>query len=517
MQVKKIKDEALTKGYEITIPSGEINKKIDSKLQEYGRTIHLKGFRPGKAPIQVLRQHYGRRVRGEILESAVNEATRQLIEDKKIRAAKQPTIEVVSFDEGSDLVYNIELEQVPDFELQTLDGLVLEKKVADIRDEEVEEALKKVAKYNKKLTLVKEKRAAKKGDVVKIDFSGELKDGTKVPGMDGQDFDLELGGGQFIPGFEDQLIGSKAGAQVDVSITFPEEYQVGQLAGKEAVFSVTVKEIQQSEELEIGEELATKVGFKSLASLKESIRNKLQSEYEGLSAMKLKKALLDKLDDQYEFELPQGLVSSEYEAILRQVEHEQAHSHDHSHDHDHDHGHSSLSEEEKEELREIAVRRVRLGLVLAEIGRENAIEVTSEEIRAAVMKEAQKYPGNEQQVIDYYTGNPQAYEMLRAPIFEEKVIEYILDGADIKEIIVSPEDLAREDDEEDSALTSNTSPKETTKRKGGAKKSQSSSLKEKQGAEKKHKNPAKKRAPADSGSKKAAAPKKTSAKSKKKA
>ena len=265
---------------------------------------------------------------------------------------------------------------------------------------------------------------------------------------EGSDFTLELGSGQFIPGFEEQLIGKKPGDDAEVRVTFPEEYQVGDLAGKEAVFKVNVKELQKAEKMEIGEELATKVGFDSLEILKESIRNKLQSEYENMSQMKVKRNILDQLDEQYSFDLPTGLVDAEYEAIVQQVERDQHEAHGHDHDHDHDHSHE-LSEEDKKELKEIAERRVKLGLVLAELGKENSIEVEQGEIQQAIMKEAQKYPGSEQQVVEYFSKTPQALEQIRAPLFEEKVIEHILDIADVKEVIVTPEELAREDDEEE--------------------------------------------------------------------
>ena len=466
MQVKQLKDEDLNKQFEVTIPSTDIDQKIDGKLQEYGRTIHLKGFRPGKAPLKVLRQHYGRRVMGEILEQAVNESSRQLMDDKNLKPAKQPKIEVINFDDGQDLVYSIEVEQIPDFELQDISGLKVEKPVAEIREDEVDQTLESVAKHHKSFTPLEEKRAAKEGDAIKMDFEGELADGTKYPGMESTDFELELGSGQFIPGFEEQLIGKKPGEDAEVRVTFPEEYQVGELAGKEAIFKVKVKELLKAEEMKISDELAQKVGFDNLEILKESIRNKLQSEYEQMSNMKLKRNILDKLDEMYDFQLPEGLVESEYDSILNQVEqekHQHDHDHDHGHDHDHDHDHShDISDEEKTELKEIAKRRVKLGLVLAELGRENAIEVGQNEIQDAVMKEAQKYPGHEQQVIQYYTQSPQAIEAVRAPLFEEKVLEHILDMADIKENVVTPEELASEDDEENSEAPASES-KETGK------------------------------------------------------
>ena len=235
MQVKELKDEDLSKQYEVTIPSSDIDTKVDNKLREYGSSLHLKGFRPGKAPLKVLRQHYGKRVMGEVLEQAVNESSQKLMNDKGITPAAQPKIEVVNFDEGADLVYSIEVEKVPEFELRDVTDMKVEKPVAQIRDDEVDEALERVAQHNKDLKPIEKKRAAAKGDVVKIDFEGELADGTKYPGMESKDFDLELGAGQFIPGFEDQLIGSKAGDDVEVRVNFPE---IGRASCRERVFPV---------------------------------------------------------------------------------------------------------------------------------------------------------------------------------------------------------------------------------------------------------------------------------------
>lgn len=499
MQVKQLKDEDLNKQFEVTVPSKDIDAKVDIKLKEYGRNVHLKGFRPGKAPLKILRQHYGRRVMGEILEQTVNENTQKLMQEKNIKPARQPKIEVITFDEGQDLVYSVEVEQIPDFELKDVTNIKVEKPVANIRDEEVEKTLENVAKHNKKYVPIEGKRAAKKGDVVKIDFQGQLADGTKYPGMDSTDFDLELGGGQFIPGFEEQLIGKKAGEEAEVKVTFPENYQVGDLAGKDTIFNVTIKEIQKAEEMDISDELAKKVGFDSLDVLKESIRNELQKQYEDMSQMKVKRNLLDILDEQYDFELPEGMVQAEYESIEQQVKKEQ---HQHSHDHDHDHDHE-LSDEDKKELNDIARRRVKLGLVLAEIGRENAIEVNNNELQEVIMKEAQKYPGSEQQVVEYYTQNPQALEMVRAPLFEEKVVEHILDLADVKEVVVTPEELAKEDDDEEEEKKESVK----TSSKSGAKKKAGSSKKE-TGAASKSKSSGKKTTAKKSGTKKAASSKK---------
>ena len=474
MQVKTTKDEELNKHFEVTIPSKEMDSKVDQMLLQYGQGLHIKGFRPGKAPLKILRQQHGRRVLGEVLENTVEESMKKLIEEQDIRPASQPKIEVVKFDEGKDLVYNIEVELIPHFDLKDVSDIKVNKPVANIREEEVELALENVAKYNKNFSDVAKDHKAANGDMTKIDFAGKLADGTEYPGMSGEGFDLELGSGQFIPGFEEQLIGAKIGDKVEVKVKFPAEYQVSDLADKDAIFAVTVQNIQQAKELGVSDELAKKVGFDSLDVMKESIRNKLQSEYENLSQIKLKKNILDELDKLYDFELPEGLVNAEYEGIAQRVAHEKAHANDPGHHHAHDHKHDlnkELDADEREELKIIAQRRVRLGLVLAETGQKESIDISQSELHDAIMAEAQKYPGSEQQIVQHYTKNPQSLEALRAPLLETKVINHILDLVDVKEVVVTPEELAKEDDEladakdkKKSSKKKETTKKETTKK-----------------------------------------------------
>ena len=459
MQVKVLKNEGLSYELEITIPANDIDERVDTKLQEVGKTIKMPGFRPGKVPMKLVKQRYGKAVLGEVLEGAVNDTSVKAMEDNKIKPAIQPKIEVKEFDEGKDLVYTISLEALPEVKVSDLKKIKLEKPICKVEEKEVNEALENIAKVQKDSTPIKGKRASKEGDIVVIDFKGKRADGHEVPGMSAEGTDLELGSGTFIPGFEEQLIGKKAGEELEVKVTFPENYGHEELAGQDAVFEVKINEIREVKPAEINDDFAKKSGFENLDKMKEAVKAQIASEYEKLSRMKVKRSLLDILDKEHKFDLPQAMVDMEFDAIVKQVEH------DHSH---HEHGEGEecnheITDEDKEELKAIAERRVRLGLVLAEIGNENKITVSDQELQRAVITEAQRYPGQEKQIFDFYSKNKQALESLRAPLFEDKVVDYILELADVKEKEVSLEELQKEDEEEE--VKASTSKKKSTKKK----------------------------------------------------
>ncbi len=438
MQVKEIKSEGLKHELEVTLPANEIGKWVDQKLEEYGKNAKMPGFRPGKVPMAVLKQRYGRAILGEVLESAVNDSTNKVLTDKGLRPALQPKIEVKEFDEGKDLVYSMEVEVLPEVKIADLKTLSFDKPVVKVDDKAVQDALDRIAKQNRDSKKVE--RASKTGDIVEMDFHGRTaKDNKPHPGMHAHGHRLELGSGQFIPGFEDQLIGKKAGDKVEVKVTFPEAYHAEELAGQGAVFDVEIHGIHEAVDAEINDEFAKKLGFDSLAAVKTAIEKQIQSEYDQMSRMKLKRSLLDALDDSHDFDVPQGMLDLEYQNIRQQIAMErQGELKD---------GKLDLSADEEEELRAIAERRVRLGLVLSEIGQKNNIQVADAELQRAVIQEAQRYPGQEAVVFDYYRKNRQAMEALRAPVFEDKVVDFISQMATVNEKPVSLEELSSEEDE----------------------------------------------------------------------
>lgn len=452
MQVKVLKSEGLNHEIEVTIGAAEIDKKVDEKLQEVGQGIKLPGFRPGKVPLPLLKKRYGKSVLGEVLESAVNDGTAKALEDNGLRAAVRPDVKVKEFDEGKDLVYTVAVEVLPKIEVMDIKTLEIEKPVAKVEPKSVDEALERIASRNRDTVPVTEPRDTKNGDYVVIDFKGRTADGTEYPGMEGKGHKLELGGGQFIPGFEEQLIGKKTGDKVEVKVTFPDPYQMEALAGADAIFDVEITELHEPVDAKIDDEFAKKLGMESLEALRKVIEEQIQREYDGLTRLKVKRALLDALDERHRFDIPQGMHDLEFKSIMRQVEMEQGHDHahddpNHVHGPDCDHG-PEITEEDKAELKDIAARRVRLGLVLSEIGRANNITVSDPEVTQAVIQEAQRYPGQERQVFDFFRKNRQALESLKAPVFEEKVVNFILELAKVTEVVVTPEDLAAEEDDE---------------------------------------------------------------------
>lgn len=438
MQVKEIKSEGLSREMEIIVPADEIEKHIESRLIEVGKTVKMAGFRPGKVPMDMLKKRYGRAVMGEVLESAVNDATAKVIEDKKLRPATQPKIEVKDFDEGKDLTYSMQVEVLPDFDVMDLKGLKIEKPVAKIEDKDIDEALGRITAHHKGSKVITEDRATKKGDFVIMDFDGRTADDdVHHEGMKAEGHKLELGSGQFIPGFEDQMIGKKGGDKFEVKVTFPEEYGAKELAGREAIFDVFIKEIHEATDAVVNDEFAQELGFDDEKALRDAVKHQLSSDYDNQTRLKMKRQLLDILDENHDFEISSAMVEAELEGITKQIEQEREQNPDAE----------ALSDEEKEELEYISERRVRLGLIIAEIGQQNNVQVSDQEVQRAVITEAQKYPGQEKMVFDFYQKNPQMLENLRAPLFEDKVVDMIFEGADISEKEVSIEELMKDDDE----------------------------------------------------------------------
>lgn len=479
MEVKELKSEGLSRELEIRIPANDIDRRVDARLEEVGKTVRMPGFRAGKVPLPMLKQRYGKAVMGEVLELAVNETSTKALSDRNLRPAVQPRIEVKEFDAGKDLVYTVSVEILPEFKIADFKGVKLEKPVAIPDEKAVAEALERVAENNRSTAEVTSGRAAKTGDTLVIDFHGRTADDNKEhPGMHSHGHSLELGSGQFIPGFEDQLVGAKTGGKVEVKVKFPENYGAKELAGREAIFDVDVQQIREPTEAKIDDEFAKSLGLDDLAALKNAIGEQLQKELDQHSRMNLKKALLDYLDEAHKFEVPAAMLEMEYDNVIRQVEMERQRMGEEG----------DLGEAEKAEFREISERRVRLGLLLSEIGRQNNITVTDPELHRAVITEAQRYPGQEKQVFDFYAKNRHALESLRAPLFEDKIVDYILELADVSEKKMTAEELmALLEAEEDGAA-------EKPKKKKAAKSSEDKDESSGEKAEAKKKAPAKKKA-----------------------
>lgn len=440
MQVKDIKSEGLKVELEVTVPANDIKKQQEIRLKEVGKTAKLPGFRPGKVPMKMLEQKYGRAVMGEVLEVVVSETTAKVLKDKNIRPAMQPKIEVKEFDEGKDLTFKMELEKLPTVEVMDLKGLKLTRPIAKVDAKSVDDTLMRIAENNRTTKPVEEARATKKGDIAVITFHGRTKDdGVEHEGMHAHGVELELGSNRFIPGFEDQLIGQNVGEKVEVAVTFPKDYGATELAGREAIFDTVIEAIQEAAPAEVNDALAKMLGMEDEKALRAAVEQQMNAEYEGHSRLKLKRQLLDILDEKHDFEIPENMAKAEYEGIMRQVEAERAANPD-------ENG-PALSDDEKEELELIAARRVRLGLILSEIGNANKVTVNDKEIQRAVIAEAQKYPGQEKMVFEYYQKNRAAIDMLRAPIFEEKVVELIFKDATITDKEVTIEELTKEEDD----------------------------------------------------------------------
>ena len=440
MQITNAKKEELKFECTVTMTAEEIDLKVNEKLEELGKSVKMPGFRPGKVPMNLLKSKYGKSVMGEVLESAVNDSTLKAINENSLRPAMRPKIEVKTFDEAKGLEYTMAIDLLPEIKLAALDGIKIEKLVAKPDKKTVTETLERIAKTNKQSEKVEESRAAKTGDIVVIDFDGKV-NGEPRPGMKGDDFQLELGSKSFIDTFEDQLVGAKAGDSKKVKVTFPKDYGAAELQGVEAVFDVTVKELRTPVVPKIDEEFAKLLGFESLAKVEEAVEKQIQNEYDQLTRLNLKRDLLDILDEKHDFPVPQGMVEAEFSGIWHQVTGNTDHNHE-------NHVHKFETEEENEEYMGIANRRVKLGLVLAEIGRSNKVEVTNQELQQAVIAEARRYPGQEKQVFEFYQKNPQALESLKAPIYEDKVIDFILERSKIDSREVTIEELTKASEQE---------------------------------------------------------------------
>jgi trigger factor len=445
MQVTETLSDGLKRGFTVVVPAADIETRRSARLATLGKSLSLPGFRPGKVPLTVVRQRYGTAVTAEVLEESVNEATQQVLSDRGLRPALQPKVDVVSLDVGGgaakDLEFKVELELLPEIELPDFSSIGLARLKAEAAPETVDKTLADIARRSRELVEITPEelgdRGAAKGEVLTVDYVGRI-DGVEFPGGTGTDIDVELGGEGFIPGFSDQLEGVKPGEVRTIAVTFPAEYGVPDLAGKAATFEITGKKLSRPVVPEADDELAKKLGFDDLAAMREAVTGRLQSEYDQLSRLRLKRQLLDQLADMAKFGSPDGMVEQEFSQIWQRVEADRKEGRLDEDDKDKD------EETLKSDYRAIAERRVRLGLLLAEIGRVNSVTVAPEEMTRAMRMEASRYPGQEQQVLEFFRQNPRAVDRLRGPIYEEKVVDFVLELAKVEDTTVTPEELAKE-------------------------------------------------------------------------
>ncbi len=435
MQVTETKNEGLERGYNITVSASELETKVNEKLEAARADFQMKGFRKGHAPLALMKKMFGKSVLGEAMQETIDAAMQDHFEKSGDRPAVQPDVKMTNEDwkEGDDLEVSLEYETLPEVPEADFGKLKLEKLVAEVDDASVTEALENLAKSANNFSKRKKGSKAKEGDQVVINFLGKV-DGVAFEGGAADDYPLVLGSNSFIPGFEAQLIGAKEGDEVEVNVTFPENYGAANLAGKDAVFTCNVNEVKEPKPAEIDDELAKKFGAEDLAALKGQIEERLATEYENASRIVMKRALMDELDKIVKFDLPPSLVKAEAEQIAHQLWHE---------DHPDHHGHDHDKIEPTKEQNELAERRVRLGLLLAEVGNTQKIEVTDQELQQAMFQQASQYPGQERQYFEFIQKNPQAQQQLRAPIFEDKVVNYIFELAQVKEKKVTKAQLEK--------------------------------------------------------------------------
>jgi trigger factor len=473
MQVTETKSEGLSREFKVALPANEIEEKISHRLKELARTAQMPGFRPGKVPVSVLRKKYGPSVLGEVLERAVNDSSQQALAEKGLRPAMQPQIEITSFEDGGDLEYTIGVELLPEIKPVDFSKIKLERLIPKTDDAAMEKTLADIAAAQGDSAAIKDDRETKTGDVLVIDFRGQV-GGEEFAGGKAEGYELTLGSGTFIPGFEEQLIGVKVGDKIEVKVKFPDSYGAAELSGKDAVFDVTVNELKEAVPSAIDDELAKKVGMENLEALKKSIREEQESEFNKMSHMILKRALLDDLSAAHDFEIPEKLLDREFETIWKQFEEQRKK--------DKDAGQGSeekTDDEHKKDFREIAERRVRLGLLLSEVGRANNVQINQEDVNSQLMAEARRHPGREKEVMEHYKNNPEAMEELSAPLYEEKVVNFILEQASITEKTATKDGLIKTMEDEAAGK-----PKAKTKAKAGGKSKAKGKAAEKKAAKK---------------------------------
>ena len=442
MRIAETLNEGLRREYSVHIPAAAVAAKIDAKAVEVAKQVRMPGFRPGKVPLNLVKKMHGAALRGEAVQAAVNESVQQLMSEHKLRPAMQPTVDLDGAPEdGGDIDFKVAVEVLPVIEAPQTDGIKLEKLIVEPNDADMEGALQRLAGQQKSFEDAPEGHAAATGDAVTIDFKGSV-DGKLFDGGTGEGMRVELGSGQLIPGFEDQLVGAVVGEARTVKVTFPEDYNVDRLKGRDAEFAVTVTGVQTAKETALDDEFAKGLGIDSLDALREILGDQLKAELGQLTRTHMKRKLLDTLAAVHDFAVPQSMVDAEFDQIWQQLEHETDHE---------DNKADALAklEAEKPEYRRIAERRVRLGLLLSEIGQQGGVTITAAEMNRLIAQEASKYPKERDQVIKYFQENAMAAAQLRAPLYEDKVVDYLIGKAEITERTVDRETLTAEIESDD--------------------------------------------------------------------
>ncbi|MCX9147830.1 trigger factor [Erythrobacter sp. WG] len=464
MQTQQTVNEGLKRGYTITITAAELAAKIEAEIKKIAPQVRMPGFRPGKVPANLVKKMHGEALHGQVVNDTIRESVDKLIRDEALRPAMQPEIGLnEDYEEGKDAAITVSLEVLPTIEAPAIDGLKLEKLVVPVTDEQVDEALGNIASQNKSYTDAPKTKKAADGDQLIIDFVGKL-DGVEFEGGKAEDAALVLGSGTFIPGFEDQLVGVKAGQEKTITVTFPENYQAAHLAGKEATFDITVKAVKVEGETKIDEDFAKSLGLDSLDKLREIMKGQLEQQTAGLTRTAMKRALLDQLAAGHSFEVPGTMVEAEFAQIWQQLQQEAASEEDPA---------AALKqiEDEKDEYRSIAERRVRLGLLLSEIGQANGVEISQQEMSMLIQQAAMQYrPEDRERFVQYIQSEPMAAAQLRAPLYEDKVVDFLFDKAEVTEREVTVEELQAAIEAEDGAAPAPAPKKAAAKKKAPAKK-----------------------------------------------
>ena len=438
--------DGLSRVYKVSVPAADLQTRLDARIEEIRPQMNLKGFRPGKVPASHVRRMFGKSIMGEVVEAMVQESSQKAIADADVRPAGQPEMHMESdmeavLDGKADLAFHMHVDVMPDFEPIDVTTLKINRPVAEIGDSEIDERLTRIAESNPQYKKRAKTAKARQDDAVLIDFLGKL-DGEPFEGGSAEGHTLVLGSNTFIPGFEDQLIGVKAGDALEVNVTFPEGYQAENLAGKAAVFDVTVHEVRAPKTADIDDEFAKGLGLEGLDQLKQMITEQIEKDFESASRDKAKRNLLDKLDEAHDFDLPPKMVEAEFNQIWQQLQAEMDAGRGDPEDKD------KSEDDLKAEYRQIAERRVRLGLVLAEIGRKAEITIDQQEVQQAMIKEARNFPGQEREVVEFFQKNENAMAQLRAPIYEDKVVDHILETAKVTDKKVPSEKLLADTDDD---------------------------------------------------------------------
>ena len=443
MQTVETLNEGLKRAYTLTITPADIDSRVDQEVKTMAPQVRMPGFRPGKVPANLVRKMHGERLQADALNTSIQEGVQKILSDNKLRPAMQPSVELdEGFEFGKEAQIKVELEVLPEVAAPSIDGIKLERLIADVSDEQVDEAAGKIAAQQGAYEEFPEGHEAATGDTVVVDFVGKV-DGVAFDGGTGEDMKVEIGSGNLIPGFEDQLIGVKVGEEKVLNVTFPEDYNAENLKGKPATFEVKVKSILDSSKPKLDDDFAKALGLEGLDKLKELLKGQIEQEHNGLTRTHMKRKLLDQLAAAHDFDVPPSMVEAEFSQIWQQLEHEAGHDEDPE-------AAKAEMEKDKDDYRNIAVRRVRLGLLLSEIGQANNVQVSEAEMNRLIMQAAQQYgPQDRERFVQYVRQDPMAAAQLRAPLYEDKVVDFLFDKAEVTDRTVARADLEAAIEEED--------------------------------------------------------------------